>query len=59
MDEELFRCAIERQEGIYRRKKRVLTFDPYTPAMKQQIQLEQERVYESIYRVALPAGKKR
>lgn len=56
VDEDLMRCALERKEGIYRRKKRVLNFDPYSGAMKKQLQAEQGKVYEAIYAVAMPAG---
>lgn len=59
IDEYLMKCALERQEGIYRRKRRVLNFDPYTSAMKKQLQVEQEKVYEAIYNVAMPATRKR
>ena len=41
-------CALERQEGIYRRKRRVINFDPFTAPMKQALQTEQESVYNAI-----------
>ncbi|KAJ8982194.1 hypothetical protein NQ317_013496 [Molorchus minor] len=56
IDKKLFECAIERKEGIYRRKKRVLAFDPYTPKMKKQLKEVQEKVYEAIYNIAAPAS---
>lgn len=59
VDDQLMRCALERKEGIYRRKRRVLNFDPYTTAMKRQLEIEQERVYEAIYTIASPAKRKR
>lgn len=59
IDERLLQCALERQEGIYRRKKRVLNFDPYNTPMKKQLQIEQEKVYQAIYNVATPAKKKK
>lgn len=42
-------CAMDRKEGIYRRRKRVLNFDPYTAHMKKILQAEQEKVYKAIY----------
>lgn len=57
IDENLLKCALERQEGIYRRRRRVLNFDPYTSTMKKQLQMEQEQVYEAIYRIAAPTRK--
>lgn len=54
---EQFKCAIKRQEGKYRRKKRLLNFDPYTPEMKRNLQREQERVYTAIYNIASPAKR--
>lgn len=59
IDEDLLKCALERQEGIYRRKKRVLNFDPYNSAMKKQLHVEQEKVYEAIYNVAMPVTSKK
>lgn len=58
VDEELFKCAMERKEGIYRRKKRVLNFDPYTSKMKEQLKSVQEKVYDAIYNVAAPASRR-
>lgn len=59
IDRSLLNCALERQEGIYRRKKKVLNFDPYTSEMKKMLKKEQEIVYDAIYRIASPARKKR
>lgn len=59
VDEKLMKCALERKEGIYRRKRRVLNFDPYTTAMKKQLEAEQDQIYEAIYRIASPAKRKR
>ncbi|KAG5873071.1 hypothetical protein JTB14_018732 [Gonioctena quinquepunctata] len=55
VDEGLFKCAMERKEGIYRRKKRALNFDPYTAKMKEKLKESQEKVYEAIYNFAAPA----
>lgn len=55
----LLECTLERQEGIYRRKKRHLNFDPFTNAMKKRLQTEQQKVYQAIYNIASPARKKR
>lgn len=49
------KCAVDRQEGIYRRKKRVLNFDPFSPEMKARMKKEQEEVYEAIYKIAAPS----
>jgi hypothetical protein len=48
VSEQNLACALERQEGIYRRKRRVVNFDPFTAAMKQALQREQDVVYEAI-----------
>lgn len=50
-------CALERQEGIYRRKRRYMNFDPYTRKMKKLLQMEQKKVYEAIYNIASPAKR--
>ncbi|KAJ8956365.1 hypothetical protein NQ318_015103 [Aromia moschata] len=57
MERDLFRCALERKEGIYRRKKRVLAFEPYTLKMREELNSVQERVYEAIYNFASPASR--
>ncbi|KAF7273793.1 hypothetical protein GWI33_013521 [Rhynchophorus ferrugineus] len=54
-----FNCAIERKEGIYRRKKRVLNFDPFTSEMRIKIKNVQEKVYDAIYQTAAPEKRKR
>lgn len=41
-------CALDRKEGIYRRRKRVLNFDPYTPEMKKILKEEEDKVYRAI-----------
>jgi len=48
VSEQNLTCALERREGIYRRKRRVITFDPFTSAMKQALRKEQDAVYEVI-----------
>lgn len=50
INEDLMRCAIMRKEGIYRRKKRLLNFDPYTPAMKRMIEEKRTQVYSELGR---------
>nr|XP_023029409.1 WSCD family member AAEL009094 isoform X1 [Leptinotarsa decemlineata]XP_023029410.1 WSCD family member AAEL009094 isoform X1 [Leptinotarsa decemlineata] len=57
VDEELLKCAMKRKEGIYRRKKRALNFDPYTAKMKEKMQKVQDKVYEAIYNFAAPATR--
>uniref|UniRef100_A0A182J434 Sulfotransferase domain-containing protein n=1 Tax=Anopheles atroparvus TaxID=41427 RepID=A0A182J434_ANOAO len=49
-DEELLACALMRKEGIYRRKKRVLQFDPYSPAMHAAIDEKRAEVYAALGR---------
>ncbi|ALC49746.1 CG9164 [Drosophila busckii] len=45
VNEQLMRCALMRKEGIFRRKKRVLSFDPYTDAMRAELLLRRRMVY--------------
>ncbi|XP_060534007.1 WSCD family member CG9164 [Cylas formicarius] len=47
-----FDCAIERKEGIYRRKRRLLNFDPFTAEMKRRIEDVRRTVYDAIYKMA-------
>jgi hypothetical protein len=51
IDEDLLSCALKRKEGIYRRKKRLLTFDPFTMAMKKMIEKKRSAVYEELGRM--------
>ncbi|RZF42387.1 hypothetical protein LSTR_LSTR004195 [Laodelphax striatellus] len=48
IDEKQMQCALERREGIYRRKRRVFNLDPYTTSMKIMLQIEQEKVLHEI-----------
>lgn len=57
ISEDLFKCAVERREGIYRRKRRAIVFDPYSAKMKEKIKEEQEKVYEAIYNFASPTKR--
>lgn len=50
VNEDLLRCAVNRKEGIYRRKKRLLAFDPYTPVMKKMIEEKRMQVYTELGR---------
>ncbi|XP_063695532.1 WSCD family member AAEL009094 [Culicoides brevitarsis] len=50
VDEDLLSCAILRQEGIYRRKKRIMPFDPFTPAMHVVIDEKRTEVYGALGR---------
>lgn len=59
ISDSLFRCAMERQEGIYRRKKKALMFNPFNGAMRKELNNEQEKVYNSIYNMASPAVRRR
>lgn len=42
-------CALERREGIYRRKKRMINLDPFTKDMKLKLQATKREVYALIY----------
>lgn len=44
---------------FFRRKRRVLNFDPFTTEMKAKIKEVQDRVYDAIYKMASPERKKR
>ncbi|XP_077291690.1 WSCD family member AGAP003962 [Arctopsyche grandis] len=48
VDEQMLLCALERREGIYRRKKRLMSFDPFTPNMRNALIEEQDKVYRVI-----------
>ncbi|XP_053691158.1 WSCD family member AAEL009094 [Sabethes cyaneus] len=50
INEELLACALARKEGIYRRKKRILQFDPYSPAMHAAIDEKRTEVYAALGR---------
>uniref|UniRef100_A0A8D8IN39 WSCD family member AAEL009094 n=1 Tax=Culex pipiens TaxID=7175 RepID=A0A8D8IN39_CULPI len=50
VNEELLACALMRKEGIYRRKKRILQFDPYSPAMHAIIDEKRGEVYAALGR---------
>lgn len=54
INEDLMRCAILRKEGIYRRKKRLLAFDPYTATMKKLIEEKRTEVYTALGRNKKP-----
>ncbi|CAG9804579.1 unnamed protein product [Chironomus riparius] len=49
-NEDLLACALKRKEGIYRRKKRLLNFDPYTMIMKKMIEKKRIEVYDMLGR---------
>ncbi|XP_055639655.1 WSCD family member AAEL009094 [Toxorhynchites rutilus septentrionalis] len=50
INEEMLACALMRKEGIYRRKKRILQFDPYSPAMHAMIDEKRAEVYAALGR---------
>lgn len=54
IDEDLMRCAMSRKEGIYRRKRRLMSFDPFIPAMKKLIEESKSRVYTELGRHVKP-----
>lgn len=43
-------CAVARKEGIYRRKKRIMTFDPFTPEMHIVLEQRKRHVYTALGR---------
>lgn len=51
IDEDLLLCAMQRKEGIYRRKKRIMAFDPYSPQMHQMIGAKRSEVYTILGRI--------
>lgn len=40
-----------RKEGIYRRKKRIMAFDPYSPAMHIALEAKKREVYGALGRL--------
>lgn len=50
VDEELLACTLERKEGIYRRRKRILHFDPFTKEMHERIAAKRKEVYGKLGR---------
>lgn len=48
INEGLMRCALLKKGDIYRREKRLLGFDPYTPEMKSMIEEKRNRVYSDL-----------
>ncbi|KAG8286327.1 hypothetical protein J6590_062830 [Homalodisca vitripennis] len=48
LDEAELQCAIVRREGIYKRKSRAVTLDPFTPYMKASLKAEQDFVFKEI-----------
>lgn len=48
--QDLFNCAMSRKEGIYRRKKRIMAFDPYTNAMHAALEAKKREVYAALGR---------
>lgn len=48
--QDLFNCAAARKEGIYRRKKRIMTFDPYNEAMRAMLEKKKREVYLALGR---------
>ena len=50
VSEEAMACALERREGIYRRKRRSLAanFDPFTAPMKDMLREQQDEVFSHV-----------
>lgn len=46
INEELFSCTLIRREGVFRRKKRFLNFDPFTTSMRSMIKQKKLEVYK-------------
>lgn len=57
MEPDLFQCALDRKEGIYRRKQKFQNFDPFSEVMKSYIKEVQEYVYQAIYNYATPDAR--
>ncbi|KAG8226890.1 hypothetical protein J437_LFUL005649 [Ladona fulva] len=41
-------CALSRREGIYKRRRRALPFDPYTPSMRAALRRGEEEVMSAL-----------
>lgn len=54
INEDLLHCAVNRKEGIYRRKKRFLAFDPFSMTMKKLIEEKRTQVYTELGRNKKP-----
>lgn len=50
VDEDLLKCTLSRKEGIYRRRKRIQRFDPYTKEMHEKISEKTKEVFEKLGR---------
>lgn len=46
----MFQCTMSRKEGIYRRKKRIMSFDPYTEEMRAALETKKREVYATLGR---------
>lgn len=51
IDEELLRCTLQRKEGIYRRRRRIIKFEPYSKEQQQKIAARTKDVYAKLGRV--------
>ena len=52
VDEALLACAVSRREGIYKRRKRLIRFDPYTPEMHEKIAAKEKEVFRKLGRLS-------
>lgn len=50
VDENLLACAMERKEGIYKRRKRILRFEIFTKEMQERIAAKTKEVYGKLGR---------
>uniref|UniRef100_A0A1B0D5D5 Uncharacterized protein n=1 Tax=Phlebotomus papatasi TaxID=29031 RepID=A0A1B0D5D5_PHLPP len=50
LPDNLFSCAMSRKEGIYQRKKRLMSFDPFTPQMKLELEEKRQEVFSILGR---------
>lgn len=50
VDEDLLKCTLSRKEGIYRRRRRIQRFDPYTKEMHEKISEKTKEVFEKLGR---------
>lgn len=51
VDDELLKCTLSRKEGIYRRRKRISSFDPFTKEMHENIAAKTKEIYGKLGRI--------
>ncbi|XP_055346240.1 WSCD family member CG9164-like [Paramacrobiotus metropolitanus] len=48
LDENMLNCVVEKYEGLFRRRKFKMDFEPYTPEMKEQIENARDLVQQAV-----------